>query len=225
LAEATEFNKETFMSGLASDPYRTGTSKFAAQFKPDKPYSATIAIEKGVHSDYGTAILFEQANRRCLITRRIILEPEQTEEDTFWQVMRDWAQFEPRLARPRSKAGQLFYPSTFSHMFEAYWDFIQAPSHEEAGNESMAKYASAAAQLDFSDFTPLPDVEAPEKSQRTSYSGALSRRCPIQDANDYWSSPQEQAQEECVTVLHGFAPVPDVHNVDTGMGDSVSNPT
>jgi hypothetical protein len=65
----------------------------------------------------------------------------------------------------------------------------------------------------------------PVKSQNVSSTGALSRRCPIQDANDYWSSPQEQAQEESVTVLHGFAPVPDVHNVDTGAGDSVSNPT
>jgi hypothetical protein len=219
---ATEFNRETFMSGLASDPYRIGTGKFVAQFKPDQPYSATIAVEKGVHNEYGTAILFEQANRRCLITRRIIGE---SDEDTFWQVMKDWAQFEPRLARPRVKAGQIFYPSAFSHMFEAYWDFIQAPSQEEATSESMARYESAAANLDFSDCTPLVDVEAPEKSQSVASSGALSRRCPIQDAMDYWSSPQEQAQEESVTVLHGFAPVPDVHNVDTGTGDSVSCPT
>jgi hypothetical protein len=191
IEEATEWNRETFMESLASEPYRIGTGKFAAQFKPDKPYSATIAIEKGVHDDYGTAILFEQANRRCLITRRILRE---SEENTFWQVMKDWAQFEPRLARPRKEAGQIFYPSAFSHMFEAYWDFIQAPSQEEATSESMARCASAASQLDFSDCTPLPDVEAPEKSQRVSFSGALSRRCPIQDANDYWSSPQEQAQ-------------------------------
>jgi hypothetical protein len=218
-------SQEIFMESLASEPYRIGTGKFAAQFKPGKPYSATIAIEKGIHDDYGTAILFEQANRRCLITRRTILEEGQTEEDTFWQVMKDWAQFEPRLARPRKEAGQIFYPSAFSHMFEAYWDFIQAPSQEVATSEPMARYASAAAQLDFSGCIPLPDVEAPEKSQRVSSSGALSRRCPIQDANDYWSSPQEQAQEECVTVLHGLAPVPDVHNVDTGTGDSVSSPT
>jgi hypothetical protein len=85
----------------------------------------------------------------------------------------------------------------------------------------MSQYAVAAAKLDFSDFTPLPDVEAPEKSQRISSSGALSRRCPVQDANDYWSSPQDQAQEECVTVSSGFAPAPGVHNVDTGAGDSV----
>jgi hypothetical protein len=40
-------------------------------------------------------------------------------------------------------------------------------------------------------------------------------RCPIQDANDYWKSPEEQAQEESVTGEQGFAPAQDVHNVDT----------
>jgi hypothetical protein len=189
-----------------------------AQFKPDKPYSATIAIEKGVHGDHGTAILFEQANSRCLLTRRIL---GKSDEDTFWEVMKDWAQFQPRLAKPRVNPGQLFYPSEYSHMFKAHWDFIQDPSLEQATSAPMSQYAAAAISLDFSDFTPLPDVEAPEKSQRISSSGALSRRCPVQDANDYWSSPQDQAQEECATVAHGFAPAPDVHNVDTGAGDSV----
>jgi hypothetical protein len=80
----------------------------------------------------------------------------------------------------------------------------------------MSQYAVAAASLDFSDFTPFPDVEAPEKSQRISSVGALSRRCPIQDA-----TPQEQAQEESVTEQYGFAPAQDVHNVDTYAGDSV----
>jgi hypothetical protein len=218
----TAWNRDTFMEGLATEPYRIGVGKFSAQFKPDKPYSATIAIEKGVHGDHGTAILFEQANRRCLITRRIY---DLSDEDTFWLVMKDWAQFEPRAAKPRVGAGQIYYPSDYSHMFEAYWDFIQAPSQEEATSEPMAKYASAASGLDFSDLTPLVDVEAPEKSQRIASSGALSRRCPVQDANDYWSSPQEQAQEECVTVSHGFAPASDGHNVDTDAGDSVSFPT
>jgi hypothetical protein len=35
------------MDGLVAEPYRIGTGKFCAQFKPSKPYSATIAIEKG----------------------------------------------------------------------------------------------------------------------------------------------------------------------------------
>jgi hypothetical protein len=209
------------MDGLVAEPFGIGTGKFSAQFKPGKPYSATIAIESGVHGEHGTAILFEQDNRRCLLTRQVF---DLSDEDTLWSVMKDWANFEPRLVKPRRAAGQIFYPAAYSHMFETYWDFIQAPRVEDATSELMAKYASAAAQLVFTDL-PLVDVEAPEKSQEISYAGAMSRRCPVQDAQDYWTTPKEQAQEECVTVEHGFAPGPDVHNVDTGPGDSVSNPT
>jgi hypothetical protein len=90
------------MHGLSSAPYRIGLGKFAAQFKPKKPYSATIAIEKGVHDDHGTAILFEQDNRRCLITRRLY---GATDEVAFWEVMKDWAQFQPRFAKPRTNPG------------------------------------------------------------------------------------------------------------------------
>jgi hypothetical protein len=220
LEEVTAWNRDTFLHGLASDPYRCGTGKFAAQFKPDKPYSATIAIEKGVHKDHGTAILFEQANRRCLVTRRLY---GTSDEDTFWKVMKDWAQFQPRLARPRVNPGQLYYPSGYSHMFEIYWDFLTDPIHhpEVCHSAAISQYAAAASGLDFSDFIPQPDVEASEKSQRVWSVGALSRRCPVQDATDYWSSPEDQAQEESVTVSCGFAPAPDVHNVDTGAGDSV----
>jgi hypothetical protein len=111
-------------------------------------------------------------------------------------------------------------------MVEEHWDFIQAPRVEDAipGYVPMEKYASAAARLVFTD-VPLPDVDAPQKSQDISYAGAMSRRCPVQDAQDYWTPPKDQAQEECVTVKYGFAPGPDVHNVDTGPGDSVSSPT
>jgi hypothetical protein len=37
----------------------------------------------------------------------------------------------------------------------------------------------------------------------------------IQDAVDYWSTPEEQAREESVTGTSGFAPAQNVHNVDT----------
>jgi hypothetical protein len=41
------------------------------------------------------------------------------------------------------------------------------------------------------------------------------------DALDYWTTPQEQAQEESVREQYGFAPAQDGHNVDTCAGDSV----
>jgi hypothetical protein len=85
----------------------------------------------------------------------------------------------------------------------------------------MQQYAEAVSSLDLSGFIPQPDAEAPEKSQRVASLAALSRRCPIQDATDYWTTPQDQAQEESVTEQYGFAPAQDVHNVDTCAGDPV----
>jgi hypothetical protein len=50
----------------------------------------------------------------------------------------------------------------------------------------------------------LVDAEAPEHSLKIASSGALARRYPIQDAQDHWSSPQEQAQEEFDALKYGF---------------------
>jgi hypothetical protein len=197
--------------------YRAGTGKFAATFKPGKPYSATIAIEPGTFREHAVAILFEQKTRRCLITQHL---HGFSDEDAFWQAMKLWAKFEPRQAFPRRDAGQLYYPASCSHMFETYWDFIHAPLQENAPCESARRYASAAAGLSFT-CNALVDAEAPDKSSRIAQSGAISRKYPIQDAQNYWSSLQEQAQEECDTVEHGFAPEPDSHNVGTGLGDPV----
>jgi hypothetical protein len=218
LEMATGYNRDTFLHGLASAPYRTGVGKFAAHFKPDEPYSAIIAVEKGVHGEHGVGIFFEQSTRRCLLTQRIL---PKTDEKTFWKVMRMWANFDPRPARQRKDAGQLYYPAQYSHMFELHWDFIHAPTQEAALDKYMSKYASAAAQLEFTK-DALVDAEAPEKSLKIASSGAMSRRYPVQDAQDYFSSLQEQAQEECDTVANGFPPGPDVHNVDAGPGDSVT---
>jgi hypothetical protein len=212
LEMATGYNRDTFLHGLAAAPYRTGLGKFAAHFKPDEPYSATIAVEKGVHGEHGVGIFFEQSTRRCLLTQRII-EKDEDDEKVFWAVMRMWANFDPRLSRPRTDAGQLYYPAVYSHMFESHWDFIHAPTQKAALNDEMGLYASAAARMVFTK-DALVDAEAPEKSMRIASSGAMSRRYPVQDA-------QEQAQEECDTVKYGFPPEPDVHNVDTGSGESV----
>jgi hypothetical protein len=105
-------------------------------------------------------------------------------------------------------------------MFEQHWDFIHAPLQENAPCDSAGRYASCAARMQFS-CDALVDAEAPDKSARIAQSGATSRKYTVQDAQDYWSTPQEQAQEECDTVLNGFAPEPDSHNVGTGSGDPV----
>jgi hypothetical protein len=75
--------------------------------------------------------------------------------------------------------------------------------------------------MDLSDFETQLDSMAPDKSQRVANLAALSRRCLVQDAQDYWTTPQEQAQEESVTEQYGFAPAQDVHIVDACAGDPV----
>jgi hypothetical protein len=150
-----------------------------------------------------------------------------SDEDTFWEVMKDWAQFQPKLSKPRVDPGLLFFPAEYTHMFEKYWDYLDDPTkHPDVDPStqyfsSMQRYAEALSSMDLSGFIPQPDAEAPEKSQRVAGLAALSRRCPIQDATDYWLTPQDQAQDESVTEQYGFAPAQDVHNADTCVGDPV----
>jgi hypothetical protein len=119
--ESAAICKEIFVSGLATQPYRTGLGKFTTRFKPGEPYSATIAIEKGVHGEHGTAIFSEQDNRGCLLTRRLY---GISVDDALWFVMKDWAQFQPRLSKPRVDPGLLYYPAEYTHVFEKYWDVL-----------------------------------------------------------------------------------------------------
>jgi hypothetical protein len=74
----------------------------------------------------------------------------------------------------------------------------------------MHEFASTLSQMDLSSFIPEVDAEALDKSSRMAHDAAISRLCPIQDAIDYWVSP-----EETVTVSGGSAPDQSGHNVDT----------
>jgi hypothetical protein len=110
LEKVASWNKETFIAGLATQPYGTGLGKFTAKFRPNEPYSARIAIEKGTHDEHGAAIYFEQGARRCLLTRRAY---GISDDDALWYVMKDWAQFQPRLSKPRQEPGLLYYPPEY----------------------------------------------------------------------------------------------------------------
>jgi hypothetical protein len=144
-----------------------------------------------------------------------------SDDDALWYVMKDWAQFQPGLSKPRLDPGLLFFPAEYTHVFEKYWNVLKDPTQHPDGVESSHSFSSmkdmamalAPMLLDF--WEPQPDSIAPEKSQRIARTAALSRRCPIQDAVGYWSTPEEQAQEESVTASQGFAPAQDVHNVET----------
>jgi hypothetical protein len=133
---AEAWNKETFAAGLATEPYRVGTGRFTAQFKRNEPYSATMAIEKGVHGDHGIAIFFEQANRRCVLTRRVY---KHSDEDTFWVAMKDWASFQPKLSKPRVTPGSLFFPAEYTHMMENYWEYLEDPT-QHPDTKTDARY-------------------------------------------------------------------------------------
>jgi hypothetical protein len=74
----------------------------------------------------------------------------------------------------------------------------------------LDEFASALSSMNLSRFIPEVDMEAPEKSCRIAHDAAVSRRCPVQDAIDYWSG-----QEEAATVQGGSTPDQDGHNVDT----------
>jgi hypothetical protein len=114
----------------------------------------------------------------------------------------------------------LYYPAVYSHMVEQYWDFLHAPTHDQAGEDkNLGKYVSAATRLTFS-HDMLVDAEAPEHSFKIASSGALARRYPIQDAQDYWSTPQEQAQEEQDMLRNGLG----VDRSSPGTDGSASSP-
>jgi hypothetical protein len=210
-----------------STPYGPGLGKFSAKFKPNEPYPATFAIEKGTHGEHGTAIYFEQGACRCLLTRRVY---RIRDEDAFWYAMKDWAQFQPRLSRPRPDPGQLYYPPEYGHIIEKYWDVLNDPIRppdqdmSPHSRDSMVAMAEALRPMVVDNWTPQPDTEASEKAQRVARTAALSRRCPIMDAQDYWSSQQEQAQEESDMINAGSITGVDSSSPDTDGSTSLSVP-
>jgi hypothetical protein len=206
LEKVATWNKETFIAGVATQPYGAGLGKFTAKFNPDEPYSATIAIEKGTHDEHGAAIFFEQGVRRCLLTRRLY---GLSDDQALWHMMMDWAHFRPSRSKPRRDPGQLFFPDQCSHIFERYWDVLCDPvQHPEFPDfqetDKTISYMQAMtigiSGMSLGNWVPLPEAQAPEKSIRVAHTAALSRRCPIQDASDYWGTLEDQAKEEAAMI-------------------------
>jgi hypothetical protein len=134
LLKVSEWSKETFIAGLASQPYTAGLGKFTAKFDSEESYAATIAIEKGVHDERATAVFFEQGVHRCLLTRRI---QGASADEALWLAMKDWAEFQPKRSSRRSDPGQFFYPAEHTHVFQKYWDFLNDPlQHRDSEYES-----------------------------------------------------------------------------------------
>jgi hypothetical protein len=206
LEQVAEWNKETFIAGLAAQPYGAGLGKFTAKFNPEEPYSATIAIEKGVHEERATAIFFEQGVHRCLLTRRLY---KVSEDEALWYTMKDWAEFHPKRSARRQDPGQLYYPAEYTHVFQKYWDFLNDPtqhpdcSESDHTKSSMQYMAAALSEMNLENWQPQLSDVSPEKSQRVAHDAALSRRYPIHDSVDYWPPPAEQVCEEEAMIAAG----------------------
>jgi hypothetical protein len=162
---------------------------FVHKFDPDLPMSAVVAIEKGVHSEFATAILFTQENRRCLLLDTL---HGLSDDEALRFTLCAWARFQPRASRPRTDTGLMFYPAAYSHVFEKYWDVLEQPLvHLDAADESdftkacMSDYQAALEGLSLT--APLVDSEAPEWCQFVSKQAAISRLCMVQDAPDKWA--------------------------------------
>jgi hypothetical protein len=155
---------------------------------------AVMAIEKGVHSEFGTAILFTQENRQCLLLDTL---HGLTEDEALWYTMHAWAKFQPRVSRPKDDPDQLYYPAVYSHVFEKYWDTLEQPlAHPDAASESfftkacMQEYAAALLGHTLPS-APLVDSEAPEGALFVAKQAAISRLCMIQDAHDFWEDQEK----------------------------------
>jgi hypothetical protein len=196
------WNTAILEAGLRTQNYDKGFDRFIRKFNPGVQMSAVMAIESGAHSEFGAAILFTQENRRCLLLETLHVE---SEADALWYTMLRWARFQPRATRPKSDAGQLFYPAAYSHVFEKYWDVLEQPlAHEDVASESfftkacMQKYAAALRGHKLPQ-TPLVDSEAPEGCQIIAKQAAWSRLCMIQDAHNFWAevSHEEHRSSAC----------------------------
>jgi hypothetical protein len=75
------WNSEIFDAGLKTQNYDKGFDRFVRKFNPDEPMSAVMSVEKGVHSEFGSAILFAQENRRCLLLDTL---HGLSEEEALW---------------------------------------------------------------------------------------------------------------------------------------------
>jgi hypothetical protein len=140
------------------------------QAKATQPMSAVIAIEKGCHNEYGLAVFFQQEERRCLLVET--LTGNYSDSEAFWYTMMMWAKFQPRSATPRSEPGQLYYPAAATHIIQKYWDYLNDPVTHQDCDESeftktaMAHFAGVLSSMTLSEFEPMVDAEAPDKSCR-----------------------------------------------------------
>jgi hypothetical protein len=81
-------------------------------------------------------------------------------------------------------------------VFQKYWQHLDDPlSHPDCNEtefikDAMREMSNALSGMDLSNFEIFADVEASQKACRLSHVAAVSRRCLIQDAIDYWTGQE-----------------------------------
>jgi hypothetical protein len=152
---APVWNSRIYEAVLHTQNYDKGIERFVGKFDPEIPDQAVISIEKGAHFDHGTAIYFTQDKRRCLLLDTLY---GFTDDEALWYRLSSWARFQPRLAKPRKDPSHLCFPAVYLHVFEKYWDYLNAPlthpdcSESDFTKAAMNEFTSALSQMNLSSF-------------------------------------------------------------------------
>jgi hypothetical protein len=168
LSTAIAFHYRIQGAGLKTQNYDKGFEKFILKFDPDEEMTATVANGMDCREDRSLAVYCTQGPRRCLL-----LDPEDglSDDETLWTALAAWASFQPRKGNPRSKPGQLFYPTEASHVLEKYWHYLlklnehpDFASEPQVCQERMLQFSKALAKMKHKSFVPKSVAEAEESS-------------------------------------------------------------
>jgi hypothetical protein len=107
------WNSQIYESASETQNYDKGFDRFIRKFDPDLPTEAVVSIVKGVHHEPGTAILFTQENRRCLLLDTL---DGLSEDEALWYKLHSWAvtpdsaAFNGTARQPSPVSGTLLHP-------------------------------------------------------------------------------------------------------------------
>jgi hypothetical protein len=205
-------------AALRTQNYDKGLEKFVRKFDPTEEMLAVVAIESGRQKDHGWAVAFKQGPRRCLL---LDTTAGISDEETLWVALAHWANFQPRLSKPRQSPGELFYPDAASHLFEEAWDYLgdlskmpSFPSKSSVCQTAMVSFSEGLSQYPCADsWIPHSCAEAPEKLAKIATNAAISRVRPIPDGPDQW----EEYRKGTYTVGFGSMSSPMV-GTESGAG-------
>jgi hypothetical protein len=188
--EIFAIHKRILESGLRTQNYDKGLDKYVRKFDPTEESSAAVSIHTGWQGDHGWAVAFKQDPRRCLLLDTV---DGLTDEKALWTALSAWAMFQPRLSKPRTFPGKLYYPDEASHIVHECCDHLDDMSSSPgfSGKSPICQAAMLAFSEGLSKFVlnlwaPQPTAEAPEKLAKIADDAAISRLRPVADGPNQW---------------------------------------